>query len=182
VVARQIETKRADNTWANQTFDYNTGLVLSLTNGMIEGTADGQYVGTHIRPAGLIIRAQYTRSDTSQLIRVIMIQNKAGGVPLLSTLLSSVNNVTAPLSNYDVDYNDTYRVLFDRLVSMDSIRGTTGTMIIRIPMKKLQRITFGNATGLLEKGGIYLCAISDSVTATAHPVLDIRASLYYKDA
>jgi len=180
-VARQVETKRLDNLWASQAVDYSTGIVLSMTNGIGQGVGESDFIGTKVHPAGIRIRLQYGRSDASQLLRFIVIQNKAGGVPLLNTLLASVGNITAPLSNYDTSYNDTYRVLYDRLISMDSIRGSTGALSIAFPAKKLRQITFTGATGTPEKGGIYFCAISDSAAA-AHPVVDLRSSFYFKDA
>lgn len=182
VVNKILETKILDNNGLADPVDYNTGLVISLTNTIIRGTAENQYIGDSITPVGVMIRWQVTRSDASQLFRIIIIQNKAGGLPLLSTLLQSVGNITAPLSPYDVDYQSTYRVIYDRLISMDNIRNLTHIGTIKLSAKKLRRINFNDGVGTLESGGLYICCISDSVTATAHPAFDYRARLYYKDA
>lgn len=180
-VAQEIETKMIDTNVTAQAIDYNNGYVVSLTNTMIRGTDDKQYLGDSIMPVGLKVRFQFTRSDASQLCRIILIQNKAGGIPLLSTLLASTGNLTAPLSPYDNNYQDTYRILKDKLYSMDSIRNLTTIGEITLNSKQLNKIYFNDAVGTVEKGGIYMCVISDS-SISVHPTFDYRARLYYKDA
>lgn len=170
-----------DSSATAQAVDYTNGQVYALTTGINRGTADNQYLGDRITPVGMNIRIQYTRADSTQLFRFIVIQNKAGGIPLLNTLLASTGNITAPLSPYDNNYNNTYRVLYDRLVSTDSIRQTTGLLNIRIGAKKLRQIWFNDGVGTLEKGGIYFMVISDSAV-TPHPAIDYRARFYFKDA
>lgn len=181
VVARQIETKIYDTNATAQAIDYTTGVIVSPTANIIRGVGENNYIADAITPVGISFRCQLMRADSTQLIRIIVIQNKAGGVPLLSTLLQSVGNVTTPLSPLDIDYNDTYKVLYDRLISMDSIRGTTYPLTIRIPRKKLRLLKFLDTTGGIEKGGIYFCFISDSAIAN-HPTLDYRCRFYFKDA
>lgn len=181
VVAKSIETKMFDHSAAAQAVDWNTGVVASVTTGIGRGTGEGDYIGDKITPCGLSVRLQLTRADATQLIRILVIQNKAGGIPLLSTLLQSVANATAPLSPLDNDYENTYRVLYDKTWSMDSVRGTSTQARITIPRHKFRSLVFNDQFGTIEKGGIYLCAISDS-GAAAHPVLDYRMRFYYRDA
>lgn len=181
VVARAVETKVYDYSASAQAIDYTNGLVVSATTTMTRGTAENQYIADKIHPVGVRLSMQYTRADATQMLRLIIIQNKGGGVPLLNTLLAATGNITAPLSPYDLNYNDTYRVLYDKLVSMDSIRGTTMTSIVKIPAKKLRQLTFNDGAGTVEAGGIYFCWISDSAVA-AHPTVDYRFRFYYKDA
>lgn len=180
-INRTIETKSFDSNVQAQGLDYTTGYVGNLLSGITQGVSESQYIGDKITPRGLSIRAQLTRSDSTQLLRIIIIQNKAGGTPLLSTLLQSVGNIRAPLSPLDIDYNHTYRVLYDTCISMDSIRGTTRQLKIHIPWKKFRSVVFNDAVGTYEAGGIYLCAISDS-SAVAHPTIEYYSRIWYKDA
>lgn len=181
VINKSVETKIFDSNATSQAVDATNGVVSSLTNGMIRGIGEDQYLGDQITPVGAIIRIQYGRADSSNMLRFLLIQNKSGGIPLASTVFASTFNITAPLSPYDVDYQDTYRVLYDKLVSMDSVRCTTGVLTIRLRSKQLRKLSFNDAAGTIEKAGIYLVVISDSTTVT-HPVIDWRARLYYKDA
>lgn len=181
VVSKAIETKMHDVNQTTVPIDYTIGYVSSMTSALTRGTAENQYLGDKITPVGLSVRMQFTRVDATQMIRCIVIQNRAGGVPLLSTLLQSVGNITAPLSPYDVDYDNTYRVLYDQVWSMDSIRGTTMIKKLKLNYRRLRPIWFNGADGELERGGIYLMFISDSAVSS-HPTVDFRARLYYKDA
>jgi len=180
-VMKTVETKIFDTSQTAQAIDYTSGYVTSVTNGMIRGTSEDDYIGDSIKPVGISIRAQFTRSDATQMFRFIIIQNKAGGIPLLSTLLQSVSNVTAPLSPLDKDFSHTYAVLVDRLISMDSLRGTTTVRNFKINSNKLRGLWYNDSLGSIQKGGIYICVISDSAAAS-HPVLDYRCRFYYKDA
>lgn len=180
VIRQDEETKYCDTSLLAQAVDYTDGKVHSFTSGLLRGTTESNYLGDKIIPVGLHCKIQLTRSDSTQLFRIIIIQNKAGGVPLLGTLLQNISSLTTPLSLYDVDYEDTYRVLYDRLISMDSIRNTTMAFTIKIGQKRLRRIAFNDGSGTLEKGGIYLCIISDSAVTT-HPTIDLRSRLYFKD-
>lgn len=181
VVARAVETKILDTSVTGQAVDFGAGYVVSMTNTMIRGIAENQYIGDAITPVGLALRCQLTRIDATQLFRVLIIQNKAGGVPLTTTVFQSTGNITAPLSALNVDYNNTYRVLYDKMFSMDVIRDTTKHVTIRIAGKRLRRLNFNDAIGTIEKAGLYMVVISDS-GVVAHPTIDFRARLYYKDA
>lgn len=185
-IAKTVETKMYDSNYTAQAVDYTNGFVSSLTastggNSIIRGTAEDNYIGDSIRPVGFSMRMQFTRSDSTQLFRVVILQNKAGGIPLTTTLFQSVSNVTAPLSHFDKDYVHTYNVLLDRLISMDQIRDTTLVRTFKVSQKRLRSLWFNDGVGNIQKGGIYVLVISDSAVAT-HPTIDYRCRLYYKDA
>lgn len=181
VVARAVETKIYDLTSHSNAIDWSTGYVLSVSSAIARGTGETNYIGDKIAPVGIRCAFQYTRADASNMLRLVVIQNKAGGVPLLNTLLQGTANLSAPLSPYDTNYDNTYRVLYDKVVSMDNIRNLTSVHIVKIPGKKLRPIVFNDAAGTIEAGGIYFCWISDS-GAAAHPTVDLRMRLYFKDA
>lgn len=180
-VRSTVETKFFDTSQSSQAVDNLNGYVVSLTNGITQGASELQYIGDRINPMGISIRAQFTRADSTQLFRFIIIQNRGGGIPLITTLLANAGNLTTPLSAYDRDYNDTYRILYDTTISMDSIRCTTTQRVFKIPGRKLRLLRFNNNSGQIESGGIYICVVSDS-GSVSHPVFDYRARFYFKDA
>lgn len=187
VVAKKVESKVYDINNIAFAIDNVPLTIFDMTAGMIRGVLDGNYIGDSITPTHLRIRWLVECADAYNSIRVIVIQNKAGGIPIGGTLLQFSGGINAPLSPYNTSFNETYRVLFDEFYSMVSAPGgatVTETSVltgdIRIPSSKLRKITW-TAPGVLSTGGIYLIFVSDSVVA-AHPPGRFVSRLYYKDA
>lgn len=177
---RELETKIFDLAFSAASVDYNTGLALNLTNGITRGTGETQYIGDSISPVGLHIRGNfYSNGSTFNTLRCIIIQNKAGGIPLNSTLLQSVNNLRAPYSPYDTNYNNTYRVLVDRTYHIAP--ASTPSQPINIKLSKFSKMWFNDQFGTHEKGAIYLMIVSDT-TSVNLPVFQGYSRIFYKDA
>lgn len=188
VVAKEIESKIYDGSTADVGVDYSgTSAVWSMTADPVAGTAmtqgisDYQYLGSKINPTHLTVRGLWTHVATeNNMVRVILVQVIVSGTPTLANLLESVGNIRAPLSPYDRTYNDTYRVLADRMYTTNDQRPIV-PFKIKVPGKKLRFIHFADGSGTVERGAIYLCAISDSAVAS-HPSIQFVHRMFYKDA
>lgn len=183
VIAKKVESKRYDVSVTAFAIDDNAATsVFDLTAGIVRGAGDNNYIGDSIRPSHLRIRYAVEVADATNLIRVVVIQNKAGGIPLGGTVFQSVLNVNAPLSAFDSSFNETYRVLYDEFFVLAAVPADNQKITgdIRIKANKLRVINFTN-TGALSAGGIYMVMISDSAAA-AHPAGQFYSRLYFKDA
>lgn len=182
VVSKKVESKVHDVNQAVSAVDWSAFTsVFSLTNGLTRGNLATQYVGDSIMPSHLRIRYSLAAADSTNLVRVVVIQNIAGGIPLGNTTFQSTGNNRAPLSAYDLDYSSTYRVLYDEFFALGL--GTDSGLLtgdIRIKSNKLRKITY-TAGAVVSTGDIYLIAISDS-GVSVHPTIQFYSRLYFKDA
>lgn len=183
IVHSSIEDKSLDVAVSTAAIDYTTGVIANLQTGLVRGNAEqSNYIGGKITPTKLMIRYQILGADTTNMVRIVVLQNKANaGVPTAATVFESVSNIRAPLSAFEINFNDTYRVLYDRLHNL-VLSGDTAqrTGMIRLFRKKLHPIIF-DATNALEAYGLWLVAISDS-SAVTHPTLQLYSRLTYEDA
>lgn len=188
VMAKKIESKTYDTfVFPFQILSTSATSIFDLTNGIARGTAENQYIGDSIMPTHLRIRWVVEGSDEFNTIRVMVIQNKAGGIPIGPTLIQSSGTQISPISPYDTSFNETYRVLFDEFYTTVSgpFRAVpTSTSVIsgdiRIPAKKFHKINFTTG-GVLSVGGLYIIFTSDSAGAP-DPSGKFYSRLYYKDA
>lgn len=181
---KKVESKMFDISSTAFAVDaHGTSSIINLTAAMVQGVESSDYVGQSILPTHLRIRWSVIASDNHNMVRVIVIQLKAGsGVPIGATLMQFAGSVNTPLSPFDRDYSNTYRVLYDefyQLILGQDNEKVTGD--IRIQSDKLKKIMFDSGTGTETEGALYLCMLSDS-TAASHPVGQFCSRLYYKDA
>lgn len=186
VVKREIETKMYDHEFVGLTIDYSASTtVKSLTTGMVQGTDDSEYLGRKIKPSYIQIRGIIARSDSTNVIRMVVLQDKVSGVALTgATIWQSVGNQRAPFSPFERQYNDTFKVLADRTFNFsDKIDGQQLTRIfkIKIPGSIMRPITFRDTIGTLESGGLYIAFISDD-GGFVLPSVDFKWRISYKDA
>lgn len=156
---------------------YASGSFVPIT----QGSALNQYVGSRIKPTWLKIKWATDYADTTNLMSIVVLQSKGlwvnGGT--MANIYESTGTTTAPLSAVDTTYNDRFRILFRREVSMDSDDPTRYGKI-KIGPKMLRSIFFNDASGSVEAGHIMIGFISDS-NAITHPTIRCYWRLYYKD-
>lgn len=150
---------------------------------MTQGTGETQYIGERIEPRFLKIRWAMDNYDTpSNIISMVVLQAKGawtnGGT--MSSIYQQTGTTTAPLSAVNDGFNDRFRILYRREITVD-VDDTTKQGSIKIGPKKLRRIMFNDASGTVETGLLMIGFISDS-TAASHPALRIFWRFYYKDA
>jgi len=185
VFNRRVESKTFDGAVGAGTIDYN-GTVWTLWDdstgtAITQGTGETQYIGQKITPTYFTLRWQANVADATNMIRIIVLQDIVSGVPTGANVLQSVSNVRAPLSPLDVDYDQTYRVLADRLIQLDAVSSPSKVGKIKIGMRQLRPVFFSDNAGTYEKGGCYILVISDSAAST-HPNVNLVWRWHFKDA
>lgn len=180
VVAKKVESKVSDRSSIAFAIDASaTTSIFNILSGLTRGTGETNFIGDSISPTHVRIRWACNIGDTTNLIRVVVIQNKAGGVPIGSTVFQLSGSVNTPLSPYESGYSTTYRVLSDEFYALDAnTNNITGD--IRIISSKLRQVKF-DVGGNITAGAIWLIFISDS-TAAAHPIGQFYSRVYFKDA
>jgi len=185
-IRRQEETKMYDGGRDGGSAD-SSGVVYSITSypaastTMGQGVNDNEYIGTKIMPTGLIIRGAITYADVYDTVRVLVIQCKGLFVPAANQLFDTTYALLGVHAGLKRTNDDRYRVLADRRYLVTSQDKTAAIFGIRISGKKLTRMTFSDASGTVESGGIYIAFLSDS-NVSSHPAFQVAWRLYYKDA
>lgn len=186
VLQSQIESKSYDGQLTAIQVDYSTGYVASITENpsagtsIVAGTGETNYIGKVITPTHLTIRGTMAIGDTTNFMRLIVVQDRAAGIPTLANLLTASSQYSV-ISTYDRQFNDTYRVLYDKLYTLD-VDTPVKAFKIKLSGKKLNRIFFGSTTGTVERGGIYFCLVSDSAAVTHPTITACMWRLFFKDA
>lgn len=192
VVNKNIESKLYNGKLAlsGTTIDY-TGTMYSIFSDVPAGTtitqgvAQSQYIGEKIRPTHISVRYALTNesADTNNIMTCVIIQAKGASLPGGSfvNIFQSVGNVSAPLSPFSDDYDDRFRVLYRKTVSLTLGTDNLRTYKVNIPYNKLAPIVFLDPAGTIEANGIYIGWISDSGIAV-HPTVRAQWRLFYKDA
>lgn len=188
VLAKKVESKTYDTQSIAFAVDNIPLTIFDMTAGIVRGTLENNYIGDSILPTHLRIKWVVEGVDAFNTLRVIVLQNKAGGVPVGGTLLQLSGTINAPQSPYNTDFNETYKVLYDELFLLSGIPGGVGgtmssviTGDIRILSNKLHKMNFTSPAGVLSVDGIYLVFVSDSLIAP-HPIGRYTSRLYFKDA
>lgn len=147
------------------------GITSSFTTALVGGTSGkNAYTGLRINPVGMTVHLNIFRASTSDVVRFIVIQCKLGVVPTAAQLLDQTANRFAPLSTYNRDYKNHYRVLKDNVYKLDDLSNTAMVDKIYIKGKKLKQITFLAAGGVSTGDIIYYAygtSAGGTVTGTA---------------
>lgn len=193
VVNRQIESKHFDGklALAGLNVDYDGTLYNAFVNvpaasaTIIQGTGQGQYIGEKIRPTHISLRWSATNvlADSDNLITCVILQAKGLFVPgaTMANILESTGNVSAPLSPFDADYEDRFRVLYRKTIALNQAGESNRVYKVNIPYNKLGAISYSDNVGTVESGTIMIGWISDS-SADVDPLIRGQWRIFYKDA
>lgn len=187
-IRKDIETKFYDKTTSvlgtpDSVLATGTIYVLSTP---IQGNTDQNRVGDKIRIRGLRIKGQFAIGDTTQSIRLTIMQYKQGTnlhAAAVNELYQAayVNTLAAPYAPFTHDYKHIYTPLWDKTWLMDTVAQPVINFNIRVPMKYIKREVAFSAGSTDAINHLYLVAISDS-TAVAHPTINFVSRLFYDDA
>lgn len=166
---------------------------LSLTavspcQGLIRGTGPNNYVGNKIQPRGLWLNIQTICADPpGNMWRIVIIQDKTtAGIPNMGTLFSSLGVGYPWLAPFNVDFRDTYNVLYDKrhLLTNDGASSTgflPKVSKIYIPGSKMRSMSFTTVAGSFDAGSLWICMVSDS-TVTPNPTFTLLSRFTFTDA
>lgn len=191
---RQVVKKELKKEIESKYFDYNANTTVSSTavinyqplTGITRGTGVSSFIGSKIRPTYLMIRGVAAAGDGTNILRMLVIQDKAvSGTPALGTIFQ---NTTYPwLSPLNADFIDSYTVLADKTMVLNVHETAAGTFSseprlfkFKIPGKKLRQIAY-TASGVVDVGTIWVVTISDS-SAPLHPGWTMASRLTFTDA
>lgn len=162
-----------------------TGTPYVLTT-PIQGNTDQNRVGDKVRIRGLHVKGQFAIGDTSQSIRLTIMQYKQATnlhAAAVNELYQSayVNTTAAPYAPFTHDYKHIYTPIWDKTWYLDTVAQPIINFEVKIPMKYVKREIAFQAGSTDAINHLYLVAISDS-TAVAHPTINFISRFFYDDA
>lgn len=177
-VKNSLELKNIDNNANISTLVPNTGFYTSWGfpgQGAGQGLRDGDEILIH----GLEFRAQLVNATTNTtMTRVIVIQDLKNIVSGASTILDITGSVLSPLSCYQRENRNLFKVLYDKVYLTDAVR--QGQVLIKFnkKFKRPKKQVFAPGTNNATSNVFKVLLISDLPTVSA-PQFDMVMRLYY---
>jgi len=170
----------ADNTYGAIS-NNGTDFLQSVTN-VPQGDTDSTRDGDRIQMQELRFRVGIkTGSATPTFLRIICFQWKPNTTPVYASILLDQHGTSnAPISDFQHDSRDMYKILSDDLVQVDS-SAHTATCVERSIKKGFNhhvQYTAGSTT--VGTNQLYIMAVSD--VATNGPSVVLQSKLLYTDA
>lgn len=203
VLHRQVENKSYDVASNANTITY-TGSVFNLVDNLQvgTGTAGSGRIGLKVKPMKLSLRLQIIGNPTTtinQAIRLIVFKyrHEGGSSPTVAQMLQLSGSANAYLSFYNwANTNEgQYHILYDQIHTVSGSQIQTNTSATAyVSFDKYEKIitlnffgkkinpmmTFTSSANTIDDGGLYLLAISDTVTNG--PYLSYYSRFVYEDA
>lgn len=168
-----------------------------LINGITLGTQQGQRVGNRIRLKRAVGRVNFSQSGAAATlapnsVRLLVVLDKQpnGAAPSYTQLFTNTTAGEEYLSAINVDGEKRYKVLYDKLFTLQVHGGSTNTpeektVRINIPLHKV--ITVYNGTGstvaAVNTNALHFMYLSDTSSAAANPVvISAQWEIRYEDA
>lgn len=188
-----VESKMYDGKLqlAGEVVDYNGILYNMFTDNpagttITQGPGRNQYLGLKIKPYHIELRYAVTNdlADSNNLITCVVLQAKGSFVPggTTANIFESTGNVSAPLSPFDHQFNQRFKVLYRKQISLSGVDGEDVKVFTKnISHKRLSMLGFNDAIGTIQSGTLLIGWISDS-GAAVHPTVRAQWRILYKDA
>lgn len=145
----------------NTNYDYN-GTLVSLLNGLSNGTLDTQRVGDSIKLQNLTLRMYFGRVTADSIIRVIVLQDPQNKLSSATDILQAAGSVFSVLSPKNYDKRFQSKILLDQVIALD-----TDTTLIKkdyvIPLNWHCQFQAGGTT--INSGDLKMLIISNLVTS-----------------
>lgn len=174
---------------ASANIDFS-GTVYDLLANLARGdNAKNNFEGAHIQAKGIHIRGELACGDVSNAIRIIVFQWMDDTPPTAATILDNggiLGTVDAPYATRNWSNRPLYKILRDDLCVLQANNGITGgngfVKIIDyyIKTKKISKTFYAATTVAVQKGGLYLLALSDSGAVT-HPQIIFTSEIVFTD-
>jgi len=177
----QREIKNVDNQITAQTITYS-GFLTSF-NVVGQGVGNGQRVGDKLTCEGLDMRFQIVNSGaTTTMTRVIVLQDLKDTMSSASQILDVVGSSLAPLSPYQRENRNNFKILYDKVFCTDSVK--QGQVVVkwnhRFKRGNQPSQTYDPGAGTLTENSFRVLFISD--VNAALPTVDSILRFYYSDA
>lgn len=164
---------------------YNAFIDVPSASTIVQGTDDHQYIGAKIRPTGLTLRwaASNDLADANNIVSCVILQGIGAFTPAanMANIYQSTGNVSAPLSPFDEDYNNRFRVLYRKEVALSQTGDNAVVHSVHLSFKKFAPVIFNDGLGAIESQPLMIGWISDS-SAVVHPVVRAQWRIHFQDA
>lgn len=157
-----------------------TGTVTHLTS-VAQGDGDGNRTGNSIFVRALNIRGHVQRNSAGssvQIVRIAIImdtQQIADSAPVFSDIYEG----TDVLSHLNSDTVGRFKVLYNQVITLDSVSVPLRPFQINLPMRHHVRYNGVNGTDI-QRGALYFVAVSSQASAN-YPAITFDARLSYHD-
>lgn len=183
MIVRAGEQKRFDIA-IDQTSS-TAGEVVALSDVIQSLTQIGR-AGLKIHPVSFEMRYDVLIGDTTNLVRVIVLQWKMDtadtGPPTISNILQDVDPFDALNSAYQFSERKKFKILYDRRHKLSSTGEQQALGFVRIKAKDLlQEINYNTGSGVQDAfNSLFFFTVSDSGAIT-HPIVHGFSRLLYTD-
>lgn len=178
------EKKNVDSSQA--TSIANTGSILSLgLDGLATGTNQLSRVGNEIYLKSLYIKGKVTIADTTNVVRVMIVQwmKETASFTALQQIL--FNNSIAGFtweSPYAKEQAGNFKIIWDRTFNLTNVQAPIILFRKRLTRGFKKNIRYNSQIGgnLVVKGALFLVALSDSL-AIPNPGIDFETRINFVD-
>lgn len=177
----QAEIKHIDNIANVGSLVPHTGFLTSW-NLPAQGDGQGLRDGDQVLVTGIDFRAQLINSgSTTTMTRCIVFQDLKNIVSSASAVLDIVGTVQAPLSSFQRENRNLFKVLFDRMYLTDAV--SRGQAYIKFTKKFKRPVvqTYAPGTQNPTQNTFRVLMISDIATGAGAPAVDQVLRMYYHD-
>lgn len=147
-----------------------------------QGDTDVTRDGDSVQLEEIEFRYNVQLADTTNTFRVIIFQWHPNSTPAVANVLLSVGSVNGVNSAFTVDYEQQFKILYDRVHYLNSVAvpqtGIEHAVKIRKGFTKRLQFAAGGVTGT---NLLYSLYISDSGAAT-HPSINAYMRIRFSDA
>lgn len=160
----------------------NSGWVQDLFGRLSRGDSPiDQYNGSSIQVKSIHVRGMMARADTTNIVRIMVLQWYDNGVPAASGLINDTSTIAAPFGSRYWTNKRSFKVLRDITLYSEQYNGDQVLFDFYISGKKIRQTWFSTTVdNPAQRNGICLMAVSDSSIAS-HPTLTYRAEVIYTD-
>jgi len=177
--------KYADAVETGLTIDYS-GHVEDLYKNLVRGdTATNNFDGSSVYPKYLQVNYQLVSAAAAQggynTMRVIIGQSAVPGIPTPDDILTGGGSVSAPLSVRRFQNVKNYKVLYDKLFTLNAYVNYAISEKVFIPGKRLRPLETTTAGALsFTKGDLWMLVISDD-GVTTYPQMSYYSRVMFSD-
>lgn len=171
------EVKYTDESFNSTNIYAGNGLQVNLS-AIPQGDGNSNREGDSVRPQSITLRAMLESSSTTPaLIRCYAIQQLSGTTP------TSINAISPDNFFPTMDVADEpYKVLYDRVLSVNPNGGEKKLFRIKIPYNKLKKIHYEKGTSTTSYGDIKFYFVPDASVSTGNGIeVDGNLRLRYTD-
>lgn len=175
--AKEVELKYIDTDHTTPQNITNAGIINHLS-ACAEGTGYDERVGLKIKGKSLQIRFELIHSDSTNMIRVIVLRWFCSSTPTVADIIHAPAASTPwPLNPLNINNSKEIQILYDNLFALSTY--TNANQVDKFYINKPMNISF-ETDDTRDNGHLYLLAISDSVAST-HPTIGYWSRVRFTD-